>query len=160
MTNPLSTMKPPGFQPYHHSWQGTIPVRYFRHWMQNLTQCRTHCFHLNQQSRIFQIILDKLRIKNLIEAWIQRMSGLGNKVWAFDSPIMKQIALFWSYVRGHIFLKIVLKMCKLRRRDSCNSSFIRDSQMFWAESIGPGWDGPWPWKGLYQTPQSCDYYGD
>lgn len=92
MTNPLSMVKPPGSQPYHHSWQGTIPVRYFRHGIQNFTQCRAHCFHLKQQSRIFQIILDKLPIKSLIEAQVQRMNGLGNN--AFDSPITKQIAAF------------------------------------------------------------------
>lgn len=43
---------------------------------------------------VFQIILDKLPIKNVIEAQIQGKNGLRNKVWAFDVPIVKQIAPF------------------------------------------------------------------
>lgn len=114
--------------------------------MQNLTQCRTHFFHLKQQSRIFWIILDKLPIKNLIESQIQRMDGLGNKVWTFDGPIMKQIAVW-----GNLFLKIILTVCELRRRSRCNSTLIRDLQTFWVESTALGWQRPWPRKGLRQT---------
>lgn len=97
----------------------------FWHWIQNFTQCGTHCFHL-KWLRIFQGISDKLPIKNLTKAQVQRMNDLDNTYWAFDEPITKKISHFLKSC-----LRTALLKNELRRRNSCNSSLIRDFQVFW-----------------------------